>query len=112
MTEWVTSILPSIIVGIFMYYFERRQNKRDKALEKKQEKRDSEVEKLSQARKKETLLGLKMQMSAAKLAYATAVAVKRGYANGEVEDGIEDYEISKGEYFDFINEQATERLNT
>ena len=38
------------------------------------------------------------------------MAVKRGYANGEVEEGVEAYEEAKSNYFKFLNEQATEHL--
>jgi len=97
--EWVIAIIPSLIVGIFLYFFSREQNKRDVAA-------DSRVK----ARKKESLLSLELQMATAKLSYATAMALKRGYANGEVEEGIESYEEAKKKYFDFLNEQAVDHV--
>lgn len=98
--EWIKAILPSIIVGVFMFCFEQ-----------KQKQRDTDAKEHSSARKQETLLALEMQMSTAKLSYATAIALKRGYANGEVEEGIKAYELSKKKYVDFLNEQATEYLS-
>ncbi len=50
-------------------------------------------------------------MATAKLAYATAVALRRGRANGEVEEGVEAYETARKKYLDFLNRQATEYLN-
>lgn len=49
-------------------------------------------------------------MATAKMAFSTAVALKRGYANGEVEEGVEAYENAKKRYVDFLNKQATEHL--
>ena len=93
------AILPSIIVGACMWVFSNKMDKR----EKKQEQ-------IAKARKRETMLALEMQMATSKLSYATAIAVKRGYANGEVEEGVEAYEEAKSNYFKFLNEQATEHL--
>lgn len=100
--DWTTlvwAVMPSLIVSVFMACFNRRQKKRDAAAVEHAE-----------ARKQESLLSLKLQMATAKLAYATAVALKRGRANGEVEEGIEVYEAAKKEYLAFLNEQATDHL--
>lgn len=96
----VPALLPSLIVSLVMAAINRRQKKRD-ALQ----------DELSEARKEETLLHLNLQMATAKLSYATAMALKRGKANGEVEEGVEAYEEAKHEYYDFLNRQATEHLN-
>ena len=100
--DWLSfcvGLIPSIIAGVAVFYISRSQQHRDKA-----------VEKLSEARKCEALLSLEMQMSSNKLAYACAMALKRGSANGEVEDGIRSYEVSKQKYTDFMARQATEHL--
>jgi len=97
--EWLTAIIPSIAVAVFMLYFERRMKKQD----------DMSAER-ARARKEECLLALELQMSTAKMSYATAIALKRGHANGEVEEAIEAYEPAKKKYFDFMNKQATEHL--
>lgn len=99
--EWIVSILPTVLVSIFLFYFERKQKKRDEAETKR-----------TKARKQETLLSLEMQMASNKLSYATAMALKRGHANGEVEEGIEAYESAKKKYFAFLNMQSIEYLNT
>ena len=95
------AVLPALIVGVVLAIFNRKQNKRDK-----------EAEKHAEARKEESLLALDLQMANAKLAYATAMALKRGHANGEVKDGIKAYEQAKKNYFDFMNRQAAEHLTT
>ena len=95
----VSAVLPSIVVGVFMAYYNKSQNKKDK-----------EREKIDEARRKESLLALEMQMATAKLAYALAMAVKRGTPNGEVEEGVRAYEEAKGKFLDFLNEQALNHL--
>lgn len=87
------AVLPSIIVAVILYKFN-----------KDMKKREAVVEERAKLRKKESLLALKMQMANGKLAYAVAMAVKRGKANGEVEEGTEAYEEVKREYYNFINE--------
>jgi len=93
------SVLPSLVVGVFMAFFTRAQKRRDE-----------EAEKRAAARQKESLLALELNMSTAKLAYATAVALRRGHANGEVEEGIRAYNEAKKKYVDFLNAQANEHL--
>ena len=72
--------------------------------------RMTKAEKRAAARQKESLLALELNMSTAKLAYATAVALRRGHANGEVEEGIRAYNEAKKKYVDFLNAQASEHL--
>ena len=97
--QFLISIIPSIAGGVFMAYFNHSQKERDKTADRRAE-----------ARKKESLLSLELQMATAKMAFATAVAIKRGVANGEVEEGIVSFNEAKGKYYSFLNEQATEHL--
>lgn len=96
----LAALLPSLCVSIFMALFNKRQKAREK-----------EVDERAEARKKESLLALDMQMATAKLAYATAMALKRGHANGEVEEGISSYQTAREKYLHFLNEQAADHLN-
>lgn len=95
----IISITQTIIVSMLIYYLQRRQVKLDEKLQIR-----------SAARKKESLLALELNMANAHLTHAVAIAVKRGRANGEIEEAIELYDKAKKEYFDFINEQANEHL--
>ena len=96
----VTTMMPSIVVGIFMAYFNNKQKKHDKAVEDR-----------NNARKNETLLQLELEMAIGKLSLASAVALKRGYANGEVEEGMKAFEKANAKYQEFLNAQAVERIN-
>lgn len=91
--------LPSLLVGLFLALFNRAQTRRDKAGDVR-----------TQARREESLLALELQMATAQLSYATAMALKRGHANGEVEAGVAAYEQAKTRYVAFLNRQAAEHL--
>lgn len=97
--EIIRAIIPGLITGVILAFYNRHQSKREKEHEKKEE-----------ARRKESLLSLEMNMATAKLSYALAVAVKRGTPNGEVEQGIAAYEEAKNKYYAFLNEQAIEHI--
>ena len=99
-TKLITALLPSLIVALVMASINRRQKGRE-----------TEQDARAEARKRESMLHLNLQMATAKLSYATAMALKRGKANGEVEEGVAAYEDAKREYYDFLNQQATEHLN-
>ena len=61
------------------------------------------------ARTKEIVLLLTGIKAAGALSYATAVALKRGYANGEVEKGVEAYEEWEQELDTFLIEQSAKK---
>lgn len=104
MTDWITPLLsavvPSLVCGILLALFGRRQNSKDAAVEQR-----------AAARKKESLLSLEMNMANAKLSYAIAMAIKRGSPNGEVEEAIEAYDAAKKKYFEFLDKLAFESLD-
>ena len=93
--SFLIGLIPAIITGSILFYAQRAQKKRDTRLK---------------ARKEEALLQLELQMATAKLAYATAMAIKRGSPNGEVEDGVNAFEAAQKKYHRFLNEQAENYL--
>ena len=97
--EWIRAILPSLLVGICMAWWNRMQRLRDERLESH-----------TQIRKQESLLSMEMQMATAKLAYASAMALKRGSPNGEVEEGIRAYDDARKKYLAFLNAQAANHI--
>lgn len=82
--DYLIELLPAIITGLFLYYWQRSQNKRDA------DKADKE--KLKQEERK---VEYEMVEAAMELSYATAMAWKNGKPNGEVEKGIEFYNKAK-----------------
>ncbi len=97
--SYLIGLIPALITGVAIFYVQRAQKKRDTAVAVR-----------TAARKEEALLALDLQMATAKLSYATAMAVKRGTPNGEIEDGIEAYEKARSKYYKFLNEQAEKYL--
>lgn len=95
----IITIAQTIFISMLVFYLQRGQTKADKNKEHHEE-----------MRKKESLLQMELIMASAKLSYACAVALKRGKANGEVEEGIRAYEEAKEKYYHFLNEQAKEHL--
>lgn len=84
------AVCPSIIVGIVMAFWNSRQNKAN-ADRKKQE----------DMRYKSEILRIDLLVATAQLSYATAVALKRGYANGEVEEGVKAYNAALTKFREF-----------
>ena len=91
--------LPSLITGLFLAWFNR-----------KQKKRTEREEEHAAARKQEALLSLELQNATAQLALASALARKRGHANGEVEAGVAAYKKADAAYQQFLQGQAVSNL--
>ena len=94
--DFIWAVLPSLFVGIVMYFWERRQKCFEKALTEKEENRS-----------RGELVKLNLTCATAALTYATAMAVKRGSANGEMETAIVNYEKAMGQFRQFEREQLT-----
>ena len=82
--DYLIKLLPSIITGLFLFYWQRAQAQRDSENEEKETLRD-EAEDIDREINSATM----------ELAYATACALKRGKANGEVEKAIDAYNEAK-----------------
>ena len=75
--EIITAIITPIITGLVVWLVERKKTEKDELREEAEEV-DSEV-----------------NYATMQLAYATAMAVKRRQANGEVEEAIKAYNEAK-----------------
>jgi DNA-binding XRE family transcriptional regulator len=96
----VTSrFLPALLVALIMFWFNKRQKVREKKHDHQQE-----------IRRKENLLQLQMIAATADLSRATAVALKNGKANGEVDEGLTSYVAAKKCYYAFLNAQALDHI--
>lgn len=76
------------------------------AINRKLMKAEAAAEKKREAQQRETMLLLQGVKAAGALSYATAVAIKRGHANGEVEKGVQQYEDYTAELDKFLIEQS------
>lgn len=101
-SQWLislcTAMLPSLIVSIIMLRYERRQKKRDD----KNDRRE-------QDRIKSERVRIDLLVAAADLSYACAMALKRGKANGEVEDGVMSYNKAMDKFHDFERDQVARK---
>lgn len=86
----ILALLPSLCVSIIMAIYNYLQAKRYKDAQARESLR-AEGESLQ----------VSLLVSTAKLSYAVAMAVKRGAANGEVEDGIAQYQEAMREFKKF-----------
>lgn len=96
----ISSILPSLTVGILLAIFNRKQQKQMQHKEQiEKEKLESEV------------LELNLVVATAQLSYAVAMALKRGEPNGEIEEGIEAYEKAMEDFRKFERKQIVKGWN-
>lgn len=72
-------------------------------------KAEEDAAEKEKARTKEIVLLLTGIKAAGALSYATAVALKRGHANGEVEKGVEAYEEWEQELDKFLIKQSAKK---
>lgn len=94
--ELVKMILPSLVVGLLLAWYNRGQAKRDEAAREREVRRaDGETVQLA------------LLLATAKLSYAVAMALKRGEPNGEVEDGIEQYRAAMAKFKEFERKLVT-----
>lgn len=82
--DYIIQLLPAIITGLFLFYWQRAQKKHD----------DRKADKNGLKEKGETV-EYEMIEAAMELSYATAMAWKNGQPNGEVEAGIKFYNKAK-----------------
>lgn len=90
----IGAIAPGLIVGIVLFYWERRQKKNDA---NRNQQTDLQVE--------GDMLRLDLEVATAQLSYAVAMAVKRGHANGEMEAAIAKYETAMDKFRKFERKQ-------
>ncbi len=90
----IWAIAPGIIVGVFMAWWNRRQRKEDEEKGRRDEERIKIV-----------TTQLSLAVASAQLAYAVAMAYKRGAPNGEMETAVATYEKAIEKFRKFEREQ-------
>lgn len=99
-TEIFFALLPSLLVSLYMAFFNRRISKKDKY-----------AESFDEARRQSDQLKLSLLIATAQLSYAVAMAIKRGHPNGEIEEAAKQYNKALSAFRDFERMQVT-RLDT
>lgn len=92
--EILKAIVPSLMVGIVLGIWNRKQNKRNSEADAKEKN----------AMQKE-VLQLDLLVATSQLSYAVAMAKKRGSVNGEMEDAIAQYNKAMGKFRRFEREE-------
>ena len=93
---YILGLLPSIVCGVILFYVQRSQKKRDEKAERRAKERE-----------REAFVTLEVTLAGTQLSYATAMAVKRGTPNGEMEEAIEQYDKALTEFRKFEREQLS-----
>lgn len=97
MTELIQELITPIIVGVLLALFQHENKKRYDAQDRRAE-----------LHKKEALVNGEMIEATMELAYASAMALKRGKTNGEVEKGIKAYKKARKAREKFLKETSAE----
>ena len=97
------TIIAAIITGIFAYRQARLTKRIEADAEETKEKEDQ--------RKKESLLAMELSNANAKLTVGVAMALKRGHANGEIEEGLKAVQMAMDAYEAYLREVANAALH-
>lgn len=100
------SATASIIVAIIGGCFTVQQNKIQKQAKEDAKRADARAEQ----RKRESLLAMEMNYANTKLTIGVAMALKRGHANGEIEEGLEMVNKASNNYNAYLREIANDAL--
>ena len=88
------TILTGVIVGVLMAAYNR-----------KQAKQTAETAEAKATRIENEMMRIDLEVASAQLAYAVAMAIKRGTPNGEIEEGIKQYEKAMDKFRRFERKQ-------
>ena len=99
-TQFLYAILPSLLTGIILSVWNSRQKKR----ENDRDEREG-------YRLKSEMLRISLLVATAQLSRAVAMAIKRGSPNGEIEEGLEQYNAAMEEFREFEREQIIRQMN-
>ena len=93
-TDLLGAVLPSVIVGVFMAFWNRQQKRRD---DRERTAKEDQLE--------NDLMRIDLELASAQLAYAVAMAYRRGTPNGEMEEAIHQYEKAMASFRKFERRQ-------
>ena len=97
--QFFEAIVPGIIVGIVLAVWNKQQKKHiDHQKEIEQEQYDKDMVKIN------------LELASAQLAYAVAMAYKRGTPNGEMEVAIHQYEKAMANFRNFERKQMVKNI--
>jgi hypothetical protein len=100
----LVGICVSAIATVICAFIAHKGNKQAKILAEDR----ARSEKRAQRRLRESRLSLELMNATCVLSVGTALALKRGHANGEVDKGLEQVDAARSKYLDFLKEVAIE----
>lgn len=109
MVEIVCSLISAVGV-IVVAIIQLRTTKKNKRAEALESKRHEESKAQEEMRQRESRLSMDLMHSTAKLCVGTALAIKRGRANGEMEEGLKYVNKSIVNYEKFLKDVASEKV--
>lgn len=96
----IFSILPSVLSGMVLFYCQKRDKKRDA--------REAEKDAAQEKYTRQVLKGLHSSLT---LGEATAIAVKTGHANGELDRALAEAQAAKSSLHEFLTDMSASHLN-
>ena len=91
------AVLPSIVTGIVLATWNRKQKRRDDSADQREAERH-----------RGEIVQLDLLVATAELTRATAVAVKYGTTNGEMAEGLRQYNEAIAKFREFERERIAE----
>lgn len=82
---------PTIITGLFLYYWQRGQRLRDERMQKEEQKREQEQKERDERREEIEKVNREVNNATMELTYATSLAVSEHKCNGELHRAQEAY---------------------
>lgn len=92
--------VPSVAIGMILYFMQRSQKKRDE-----------KVDKRAEARKEESALSMKLMSAVAQTAIAAAISIKEKKFNGELDAGLKACQEAESAYNAFKDKQAADAIH-
>lgn len=99
LTQILWAALPGIITGLVLAAWNRRQKIRDDTADQREEER-----------KKSEVVKLNLLAATADLSCATAVSLKYGRTNGEIDEGLKQYNKAIAAFRDYEREKLAEQV--
>jgi Sec-independent protein translocase protein TatA len=105
--------IPSAVVGVIVWLFERKIEKREKRDDQEREKRQQEIDERDKRRLDNDYMTLKCIDASLSLGEATAKAVQRipeAHCNGDMDSALTEAEKVRSEQKNFIEKQGLKNL--
>lgn len=97
LTNFLWAVLPGLVTGVALAIWNR-----------KQKKRDDDADRREKERKRSEVIQLDLIVATAELSHATAIAIKNGTTNGEMKEGLRQYNRAIQNLREFEREKIAE----